>query len=42
MAAYISFQPSDFYNTSLWLGVGGGSGTGKTITGVGFQPISEV
>ena len=37
MAAYISFQPSDFYNTSLWLGVGGGSGTGKTITGVGFQ-----
>ena len=32
--AYISFQPSDFFNTNLWTG----TGAEQTITGVGFQP----
>ena len=35
MAAYISFQPSDFYSTLLYTGNGT---TGHAITGVGFQP----
>ena len=34
MAAYISFQPSDFYNTKLYTG----NGTTNALTGVGFQP----
>jgi len=33
MAAYISFQPSDFFNTVLYTG----TGTSTTFTGVGFQ-----
>ena len=33
--AYISFQPSDFFNTVLYTGNGT---TGHAITGVGFQP----
>ena len=37
MAAYISFQPSDFFSTKLYTGTGGASGTTQTITGVGFQ-----
>ena len=32
--AYISFQPSDHYNTTIYTGTGGV----QTITGVGFQP----
>ena len=32
--AYISFQPSDFFNTVLWTG---NNGT-QSVTGVGFQP----
>jgi len=32
--AYISFQPSDFFNTKLWTG----TGATHAITGVGFQP----
>ena len=32
--AYISFQPSDFYNTKLYTG----TGSSNAITGVGFQP----
>jgi len=32
--AYISFQPSDYFNTKLYTGNGGN----QTITGVGFQP----
>ena len=35
MAAYISFQPSDFFNTLLWTGDGSAS---RSLTGVGFQP----
>ena len=35
MAAYISFQPSDFFNTLLWTG---NSTTDRAMTGVGFQP----
>ena len=33
--AYISFQPTDFFNTLLWTGDGN---NGRSITGVGFQP----
>ena len=32
--AYISFQPSDHYNTVLYTG----TGSSNAITGVGFQP----
>ena len=32
--AYISFQPSDFFNTVLYTG----NGTTQSITGAGFQP----
>ena len=35
MAAYISFQPSDFFNTVIW---SGDSSSPINITGVGFQP----
>ena len=34
MAAYISFQPSDYYNTKLYTG----TGAELANTGVGFQP----
>ena len=34
MAAYISFQPTDFFKTVLWTG----NDTARSITGVGFQP----
>ena len=34
MAAYISFQPSDFFNTVLYTG----TGATHSVTGVGFQP----
>ena len=34
MAAYISFQPSDFFNTVLYTG----NGSTQTISGIGFQP----
>ena len=34
MAEYISFQPSDFYNTKLFTG----TGASNALTGVGFQP----
>ena len=34
MAEYISFQPSDFFNTKLYTG----TGSSNAITGVGFQP----
>ena len=34
MAAYISFQPSDFFNTILYTG----NGSTQSLTGVGFQP----
>lgn len=34
MADYISFQPSDYYNTKLYTG----TGSSNAITGVGFQP----
>ena len=34
MAAYISFQPSDFFNTKLY----DGNSSTQAITGVGFQP----
>tara|TARA_R100000458_G_scaffold32989_1_gene30366 strand:+ start:1569 stop:2639 length:1071 start_codon:yes stop_codon:yes gene_type:complete len=33
--AYISFQPSDYFNSLLWSGNGS---AGRNITGVGFQP----
>tara|TARA_R100001440_G_scaffold56174_1_gene76002 strand:- start:33 stop:1082 length:1050 start_codon:yes stop_codon:yes gene_type:complete len=33
--AYITFQPSDYFNTVLWAGNGS---AGRNITGVGFQP----
>ena len=32
--AYISFQPSDYFNTKLYTG----NGSTQSITGVGFQP----
>ena len=32
--AYISFQPKDFFNTSIWTGTGSDP---LTVTGVGFQ-----
>jgi hypothetical protein len=35
MAAYMSFQPSDFFNVKLWTG---NSTTDRAMTGVGFQP----
>jgi hypothetical protein len=34
MAAYISFQPTDFFNTITWTG----TGATNSLTGVGFQP----
>ena len=34
MAAYISFQPSDFYSTKLYTA----TGSAAAITGVGFEP----
>ena len=34
MAAYISFQPNDFYNTTTY----SGNNSTQAITGVGFQP----
>ena len=39
MAEYISFQPTDFFNTLLYTGDGVAIGSGgQAITGVGFQP----
>ena len=35
MAAFISFQPSDYFSTTTW---SGDNTTPRTITGVGFQP----
>ena len=35
MAAYISFQPSDFFNVKTW---SGNSTDARSMTGVGFQP----
>ena len=35
MAAYISFQPSDFFNPVAYTGTASGA---KVVTGVGFQP----
>ena len=35
MAAYIGFQPSDFFSTTLYTG---NASTGNAITGVGFAP----
>ena len=35
MAAYISFQPSDFFNPLAFVGNGA---TNHALTGVGFQP----
>ena len=32
--AYISFKPTDFFNTKLF----SGTASGQAITGVGFQP----
>ena len=32
--AYISFQPTDYFNTKLYTG----NGQLKLLTGVGFQP----
>ena len=38
MAAYIGFQPNDYYNTKLYTGDGTAIGSGgQAITGVGFQ-----
>ena len=34
MAAYISFQPSDFFNNVIYTG----TGSSNAVTGVGFQP----
>ena len=34
MAAYISFQPTDFFSTKLYTG----TGSSNAITGLGFQP----
>ena len=36
MAAYISFQPSDFFSPLLFTG----NGTSQALTGLGFQPDS--
>ena len=36
--AYISFQPSDYFNTVLWSGNSTGDNANQNITGVGFQP----
>ena len=36
MAEYISFQPSDYFNTTLY--AGDSDAAGHAITGVGFQP----
>ena len=37
--AYISFQPSDYFNTIIYSGTGGnGTTTSQAITGAGFQP----
>ena len=36
MAEYITFQPSDYFNTKLYNGTAGT----QTISGVGFQPDS--
>ena len=33
--AYITFQPSDYFNTVLW---SGNATANRNITGVGFQP----
>ena len=33
--AYISFQPTDFFSTTLYVGTGA---TDNAVTGVGFQP----
>ena len=39
MAAYIGFQPSDYFNTKLYTGnSNAGSTNTQSITGVGFQP----
>ena len=39
MAAFISFQPSDFFSTKLYTGNGTAIGSGGlAVTGVGFQP----
>ena len=38
MAAYINFQPSDYYNTNLWTG----NGTELAVTNVGFQSDSTL
>ena len=39
MAEYITFQPSDYFNTTLYTGNGTAIGSGgNAITGVGFQP----
>jgi hypothetical protein len=35
--AYISFKPTDYFNTLLYTGTGSG-GSDRQITGVGFQP----
>ena len=35
MAEYISFQPSDFFNTTIWTG---NSTDDRAITGLGFAP----
>ena len=32
--AYISFQPTDFFNTLLYTG----NGSTQSLTGMGFQP----
>ena len=36
--AYISFQPSDYFNTVLWTGNSDSDDANQTITGVGFKP----
>ena len=35
MAAYISFQPSDHFNTKIYTG---NNTAGQSYTGLGFQP----
>ena len=38
MAQFISFQPSDYYNTTVYTGNGTAIGSGGLpVTGVGFQ-----
>ena len=32
--AYITFQPSDYFNTKIYTG----TGSSNAVTGVGFQP----